>query len=389
MLQDVKTRKSGSLKPWPAKTAQNSVWADAVERAKRLNMVDLAGQQVELKRASGQEFQGACPKCGGDDRLHVRADGWFCRQCRPIDAGGHGWSDAIDWIQHTSNATFDDAVTILTGVRRDGGHAAPATGAPAVRLVPATVKPPELQTDEWRAKAQPILDAAQMALLDGDNAGAVYLAGRGLEPATWATFGLGVGAFHERQVVVIPWYRGGKLQAIRYRFTQPQTDGPKIVSEPGSKFAGLLFGGQAICGCAEKLRTLVICEGELNALSIWQVARESYLDVLSLGSESAALPKSALEYAAQFRTCIVWTDKAEIAAKWAQQIPGAVAVASPGGMDANDLLRSGKLAYFLTNARLKACVTDAQRVALKWDLWDQHNLYGGLDEATVGVLEGL
>jgi ribosomal protein L37AE/L43A len=366
----------------------NSAWADAVSQAKRVNVVDLAMQRVELKRAAGQEWQGPCPKCGGTDRLHVKADGWFCRQCKPIDAGGHGWHDPISWIQHTSNVTFDDAVSILTGVKRDATSAPRQTPAQPARAQPAQPSTPAPQTDEWRAKAQPILDAAIMALLVGDNAGAAYLSGRGLDSATWAEFGLGFGAFHDRPAIVIPWYRGGKLQAIRYRFIEP-ADGPKIVSEPGSKFAGAMYGGQTLCGGPEHLRTLVICEGEINAMSIWQAARDSYVDVLSTGSESAIIPKAALEYAATFRTCVVWMDKPDIAQKWAAQIAGAVAVASPGGMDANDLLRSGRLAYFLTVSRLKACCTDAQRAALRWDLWDQHNLYGGLDDRTVGLAEGI
>jgi hypothetical protein len=150
-----------------------------------------------------------------------------------------------------------------------------------------------------------------------------------------------------------------------------------------------MYGGQALINCAERLRTLVICEGELNAASIWQVAHYSQVDVLSTGSESAIISAPVLEYAAKYRNCIVWMDKAEIARKWAEQIPFATAVASPNGLDANDLLKAGKLGGFLAAVRLKACRDDAQRVALKWDLWDQHNLYGGLDSGGVKVLGGL
>lgn len=388
MLQDVKTKKSGGMRKFPPQV-QNSAWADAVERAKHANMIDLAGQVVELRRASGREMQGPCPKCGGDDRLHVKADGWFCRQCKPIDAGGHGWHDPISWITHTSNVTFDDAVTILTGVRRDGGRTTSMPSAPVTMTTPVPIQTPAPQTDEWRAKAVPVVEAAQAALLEDGNPGAAYLLDRGLLLATCIAFGFGFGAWRNQPAILIPWYRAGKLQALRYRILNPADGTPKNLSEPGSKFAGVLFGGQAMLWCAEHLRTLVICEGEINAASIWQAAHESAVDVLSLGSESATLPKSALEYAAKFRTCIIWMDKLDIARKWAEQIPGATAVASPGGMDANDLLRAGKLAYFLAAARLKACKSDHERAALKWDIWDMHNLYGGVDDRTVELCEGI
>lgn len=387
MLQDVRTRKSGSTRAWAA--PQVSAWAAAVDQAKRYNVVELATRQSELRRASGQELQGPCPKCGGTDRLHVRADGWFCRNCKPFDAG-HGWNDAIDWVQHMDGKAFDDAVTELTGVVRDSSRKAerPSVTVPKAIAKPVTA-PVTPQTDEWRAKALPIVEAAQTALLEGDNAGLSYLADRGLTMATCEAYGFGFGAFRNHPAIVIPWTRGGKLQAIRYRYVTPMADGPKIISEPGSRFAESMYGGQTLCGCAEQLRTLVICEGEINAASIWQAAQASNVDVLSTGSESAILPKPALDYAAKFRTCIVWMDKPDIARKWADMIPGAIAVASPNGMDANDMLRSGKLAYFLAHVRTKAATSADGREALKWDLWDQHNLYGGLDAKTVGLIEAL
>ncbi len=378
---------SKKVAKWTAPAPQVSAWATAIDQAKRHNVIELATQQSQLRRASGQEFQGPCPKCGGTDRLHVRADGWFCRNCKPFDAG-HGWNDAIDWIQHMDGKTFDDAVTELTGVARDTSRKAERTSVarskPKAQPAAAPVAP---QTDEWRAAALPIVDAAQAALSAGDNAGLSYLAERGLTLATCQMFGFGFGfgSFREHPAIVIPWTRGGKLQAIRYRFLQP-VDGKKILSEPGSRFAESMYGGQVLCGCMEHKRTLVICEGEINAASVWQAASESYLDVLSTGSESAILPKPALEYAAKFRTCIVWMDKPDIARKWADMIPGAIAVASPNGMDANDMLKSGKLTYFLAGIRAKAATTDDKRTALKWDLWDHHNLYGGLDAKTAGLI---
>lgn len=366
-----------TAKSWQ-RTPQISAWATAVDQAKRYNVLELATKRSELRRASAHELQGPCPKCGGTDRLHVRKDGWFCRNCKPFDAG-HGWNDAIDWMQHMDNKTFDDAVTTLTGIARDGSRKAnhQAFAAPS-KAQPVAVAPAP-QTEEWRAKALPIVEDAQKALSDGDNVGLSYLTDRGLTLTTCEAFGFGFGSFRNQPAIVIPWTRGGQLQAIRYRYIMPMADSPKVMSEPGSRFAGILYGGQTICGCMEHKRTLVICEGEINAASIWQATAASYLDVLSMGSESAILPQLALDYAAKFRTCIVWMDKADIARKWAGMIPGAVAVASPNGMDANDLLKLGRLTYFLAHVRAKAATTPEKREALKWDLLDQQDLGGKID----------
>jgi hypothetical protein len=259
---------------------------------------------------------------------------------------------------------------------------------------------------------------AQAALMNIHTAGADYLDKRGLEPATWQAFGWGFGegwyslTRQSLPAIVIPWYRGGKLMAIRYRFIAPPTvtgtDGKerveKIVSKSGSKFGGVLYGGQAMEPGAEQTRTLVLCEGEINAASIWQVAHETRLDVLSVGSESTRLTDAMLAHAAKYKSVVVWMDRREIADKMRQQLPqGTVAVSSPlrkdnqGNVltgadgkpqkwDANDLLRIGKLGAFLAGVRAKACGEDAgRREGLLWDLVDAARLPLGIDPGTGAV----
>ena len=43
----------------------------------------------------------------------------------------------------------------------------------------------------------------------------------------------------------------------------------------------------------------------------------------------------------------------------------------------------------IADLRLRACKDDAEREALLWDLWDQHNLYGGVDEPTQALIAEL
>src|SRR5262245_57835573 len=48
---------------------------------------ELAARSTVLRKESSRELSGPCPKCGGDDRFHVKADWWQCRQCYPLDNG--------------------------------------------------------------------------------------------------------------------------------------------------------------------------------------------------------------------------------------------------------------------------------------------------------------
>lgn len=344
----------------------------AVEMAKRTDLIALAKQQVELRRESASEWSGPCPVCGGSDRLHVKATGFFCRQCHPE------FGDVIEYMCWTRNIKFTEAVQMLTGqvATTVKPKIQPATKAPAV---------PQ-QSPAWHAKALELVTAAQGRLEEGMP----YLEGRSIDFSTALAFGLGYRfdaplpgtwdaakraySYQPQPAIVIPWYRAGKLAAVRYRFlashTYTDVEGrertAKLTSVPGSDFAGLMYGGHMLPAfvtmplpesgkCAERLRTLVIIEGELNAMSVWQVVYGWRWDVLSLGSESQKLPDGGRILAERYGRTIVWMDKAQIAQSIMTMIPGAVAVNSPviegKKIDANDMLRSGELAQFLIDVR--------------------------------------
>jgi hypothetical protein len=283
----------------------------------------------------------------------------------------------------------------------------------AVKQISTRQTPPATQAQllaQWQANAEVEVTNAQACLLaDAGEPGRVYLAGRGLLSDAWATFRLGFSpdvtlpgtrGKERRPAIVMPWTVGGKVAAIRYRFLArhtytdadsrerkdvKQTAKPKAYDEQ-VMFAGRLFGGLGLLGVAEQKRDLFICEGELNAISIWQVAHDAACDVLSLGSESQSLTDAMLAHVVKFRHVIVWMDKPEKLAQLRERIPGATGIASPSSMDANDCLRKGTLQAMVSELRLRACTDDAQREALLWDLWDHHNLYGGVDEPTQALI---
>ena len=367
------TRKRAGAKPWQGKPATNP----ATERARQADMLALAGQYVKLRRESVHEWSGPCPMCGGNDRLHVKGSAWFCRNCAPV--GDHGWYNPIDFLMRKERMDFKAAVAALTGENNSYD--------PPVRIRENPEEPVRQanQSPEWMAKAERIVATAQAVQT---HEGIDYLLGRGIQPATWEAFGIGFGEWRDCPSVIIPWYRAGKLTAIRYRFTMPvrAPDGEerRMVYEPDSHVAGVLFGGQNVALLMARNRTLVLCEGELNAVSIYQAAHHAGVDVLSFGSETAKLSPAAIDIACTYRMVIVWADKQDIAREKANKIPGAIAFASPDGKDANDLLQDGRLGGVLTSLRLRAARNDDHKQGVIWDIWDSHRAEG-IDKGSIAV----
>ena len=353
-----------------------------VETAKHADIKHLAEKYSVLHRESAREWAGPCPKCGGTDRFHCTAEWWFCRDCHEKRG------DAIEFVQWAAGLDFKSAIGFLTG------------GTMIANVQPAIPqrqeKPAELQTDDWRNEALREVDAAHNRLLGADelDPARLYLLGRGINADGWLAFRLGSGQGWNRDTgksepaILIPWIRAGVVRAVRYRFLQPVT-AHKATSKNGSQFAGSLYGGQALSGAEETTRTLVLCEGELNAISIWQVAHAGGVDVLSLGSESQNLTDKMIEYAGKFQSVIVWMDKPQVVERLKAKLPGAVGFASPQNMDANDCLKAGTLQAIIAELRRRACKDSAQTERLLWDLYDQHNLYGGVDAPTQAIIAEL
>lgn len=367
-------RKRAGAKPWNSKPVVNP----ATEKARAVDMLPLVQQYTKLHRESVHEWSGPCPMCGGKDRLHVKGAAWFCRNCAPV--GDKGWHNAIDFLMRMEHMDFKTAVASLTGENN--------SYTPPVRIHENPEEPVRQaeQSPEWIANAEAILSFAQAQ--GSGHEGYEYLLKRGIQPATWEAFGIGFGEWRDCPSVIIPWYRAGKLTAIRYRFTMPVVapDGEerRMVYEPSSHVAGVLFGGQNVLLSMARNRTLVLCEGELNAISIYQVAHHAGVDVLSFGSETARLSPAAIDIACTYRMVIVWADKLDIAREKANKIPGAIAFASPEGLDANDMLRDGKLGGVLTTLRLRAAKTDEKKQGVIWDIWDAHRAEG-IDKGSIAV----
>jgi hypothetical protein len=334
--------------------ASATIDTDAIKQS--IDLRTIAGRDVQLRKHTARELCGPCPVCGGTDRFFVAADYWGCRHCQ---TGG----DAIAYMQFAHHVNFQEAVAMLAP------NAMPTISQPRQ---PATTRTPT-QSPEWIARASALMATYAAALFAGDNAGAAYLVDRGLCADTWQAFGLGYD--DTRNAIAMPWLRRGVLSGIRYRLISPRPDGPKVISEPDSLFSGLLFGGQALPLAPDSpllaRRYLFVVEGEINAMSVHQVGADARCDVLSLGSESAALPDSLRTIAARYCTCIVWMDKEEIARRNAKALDCHAfwSEGSFGKIDANDHLQQGTLGALVAHVLRQATPTDGQQ-ALAYDLQD-------------------
>lgn len=311
---------------------------------------DVVSRYSILRKQSTLESAGPCPFCGGTDRFRVFADHWFCRP-GPAHCARKG--DVIDLIVMIEKVDFKTACTML-----DGGTLA-TTAAPRA---PAPAKE-GYKAAEWNEAYQTgVIADAQKALHEGKGQFAkqcrAYLADRGITMDTAKAFCLGSngvslpGTEGKRKEIAIylPYYdRSGTLVAYKCRFTQDYTytdkEGKEQTTNKTSRgnARGQCFGWQTIQG-AGAVDVLFICEGEFNALSLWQVGA-GRIDVLSVGSQTGlqTLPQDVIEFAKEYKHRIVWADEREFADKAALAIV-AHSMKSPQGKDANDWLQAGKLA---------------------------------------------
>ncbi len=318
----------------------------------RVDLPDLAGRYTILAKWSTKELAGPCPRgtcTAKSDGFHVHADGWFCcYTCHPK----HG--DAIEFLQWLGVvADFKAACEYL------GGAQFPA---PTQRVTP-TAKPKQAgwQDATWQIDARAILARAQFTLdASGSEPGRAYLTGRGILPETWQAWGLGFdpakfdpATGRKRPAVVIPWQRD-RITAVKYRFTDSASKGDRFTQKGGGQQIAF---GLNLAGTHQA--TLWLCEGELNALSIWQALRASKhvgFDLVSFGGDSQAshLDPVISAWAGKYRQVIVWADDPAKTEAALRAIPGAFGLRSPEvdgrKLDANELLKLGGLADFVRAA---------------------------------------
>ena len=349
-------------------------------------------------RKNGRGLAGPCPFCGGDDRFYITPDrtGAACTHChdRRMDSVG-----LAAWILKCSQ---HEAVDVLSGHR-------PYSQLPAPPATPKTRRTDEnnAYNATWRTKVAAEAQDRHYRLAE-DNAGAAsarsYLLSRGLAPDTWQAFTVG---YQEKRYVTagrlapaISWpicTQDGSVYGVKYRFLEAQDVGKdkplRYMSRSGSivRDTGAMFGAQLLYADAtRRYRCLVFCEGEINAMSIWQACNLAGVDVLSFGSDSQPeLPQWAIDYASGYGCVATWLDSPDKSAEVASQLrhlPHVARLRSPlredgTEADANVCLVDDRLGALVQSVRFQK-LPPAQHESVVWQIWDARDV---LDEAQVRI----
>ena len=274
------------------------------------DLLSLIERDTTLKRAAGTnggEWKGPCPFCGGDDRLcvwpnHPEGAQWWCRQC---ERGG----DPIAYQVEHGDLTPREAgrlrrgdETLQDGQRRPKGVRPRRTQA---KPAPEARRSADLPTWETSAALAVVADCEKaLWTAAGEKARTWLHDERGLtdatirrwrlghNPGTWRDDDRKIHGLWTPRGVIVPCVAGDALWYLKVRRPvpsggayDPNLHGPKYRQVSGGKSA--LYGLPFLAG----KRVVVICEGELDAVLLWQEAGD-LVDVVAVGSASGrpALP---------------------------------------------------------------------------------------------------
>ncbi len=327
---------------------------NAKEINRTYDLPALVERYTTLKK-SGVFAIGRCPLPGctsQHDALNLKQtpDGWrwLCRKC-----GDGKYHTPIDFVMRLDGLDFKTALSQMGGETVQLGPAAQPVQPvrPALTLPDAT----------WQKAAWQVVDAGIDAL-DAPAGQLVreYLTRRGLHRGTWYAWHIGAAVRFDpsvkrnRPAVVLPWFDGDLITAVKYRFIDPDPAGLRFIQMPGS--VPVLYG---VGDVLTRDTTLLLVEGEMNALSVWQ-CHPADVSVVSFGSETGARPGLLQNLAKQYRRVFIWADDPRRAAEIGQTVPGAVALRSPvlTGVkhDANQMLQQGVLPDVLSRVLGVPCL---------------------------------
>jgi len=305
-------------------------------------------------RKVGKFAIGPCPFCGGRDRFTVKStpqgDRWHCRGC-----GDGRYHNAIDFIMRRDDCDFKTALQIL---KQD------APIVPLPRVNPPEAEPTKPPSLDWQASAWRVVGKASDRLFSDDGqAGRDYLSSRGLHRGTWYAWHLGLAnvfdviAQQSRPAIVIPWITKAdeEIAAVKYRFIDGDPEGLRYTSLTGS--VPSLFGTPSILSSDQNL---LLVEGEINALSLWQCHPRG-VSVVSFGAEQAGeIPQARAailrNLARNYKQVVIWCDEKGRSKQYQDVLSrNCLKLHSPivDGIkqDANRLLQVGKLSAILAGLR--------------------------------------
>lgn len=254
-----------------------------------LARVDLSRLVTTRLHGNERERYGPCPKCGGEDRFHIRhhqgRDYFFCRKCHEQRG------DAIEFMRWLHGYSFADAVRELGG---NLGATSKPQPTPATR--PAQIDLPP--SADWQNRMRPVLAGCTASLWSAKPIAIkarAYLHQRGLTDDTIKAWGIGYNIADRRMNdhwlytgFTLPTIICGDIWQVRTR-TPPKLVGATIGTgtRQRKKYEGVtgnrigLMNADALTGA----HTAIICAGEFDAMLCQQFAPAGVACV-TFGSES-------------------------------------------------------------------------------------------------------
>jgi len=334
-----------------------------------MNILDLFPAELKhVAGTSGGEWAGPCPWCGGRDRFRVWPDHpsgdaggrYLCRAC-----GRTG--DAIQFLRDRDGLSYPEACAALKMEprtrTRHTGHVPPVrrTWEP---------KPATTPVASWQEQAAQFVGECAANMTPGSE-GLAYAEGRGLTPDTVRRLGIGWNPQDRLEAreawgleselndrgnprriwlpagLVVPSRRKAGLVAVKVRrfAWTPKDRLPKYCALPGST-PGLGLGG-------DPGKPVVVVESELDAVLIWQEARD-LAGALALGTATGKPDADAAAYLRAAPRILVALDfdRAGIEAWpwWKEHFPKAEPWPCPDGKDVGDMAGTSGLVRFWIEA---------------------------------------
>lgn len=235
--------------------------------------IDLRQYVTGAKKQSSNEYAAPCPKCGGEDRFHLKqtSNGWecFCRRCTGAE---NRWMDPIGFLQWRDGLSFQQACQSLGLVASD----TPTKYVKRARTLTTRfqqdngIKPPKPPKKRVAGQFEAIARHCHNRLSKQQTD---YLRGRGVDLFTAIYRGLGysngehVAGKYVPQGIVIPCWQGKQVSYIKIR----GNDGYKQVK-----------GGSAdlyVARDSGENTPAIITETELDALMLATRARQRKLSL--------------------------------------------------------------------------------------------------------------
>ncbi len=340
-----------------------------------VDIAQVAG--LSLRGIPSGERYGACPKCGGTDRLHVKWHAgrtwFFCRKCHP-ERGDFVdflvWRDGLD-----KRAAIREAERILnrTATVTTNGATTPTSYAPTAGEI-------ELPPDEnWQATIRRVIETCEAALWASNAHAAAardWLHKRGLTDDTLRVFRVGyqpdpkgatIAGHYMSQGFTLPSIAGGSVWQVRIRRTpkalQARPELSKYTGTQGNKTG--LFNAASLRGA----KTAIVTGGEFDAMLAAQTLAAlgvSGVGVVTFGSETKSPSLRWLMTLARVERVLVAYDNdgegERGAGKWKTELgERAQRVSVPSGKDITEFWQGGgDLGAWLSALIGPHCIQPAQ-----------------------------